>query len=170
VSAGNNVDLDTNPREIVGVREFDAPRDLVWQAWTDPQHLAQWWGPNGFTTTTSRFDMRAGGVWRFIMHGPDGRDYQNLITFDEIVTGKRIAYRHDGSGDVEPVQFRTVVTFEDLGGRRTRITWRATFPSAAERARVIKEYGADQGLAQTMARLAAYIVAMAAEQSHTAKL
>lgn len=170
MSAGNNVDLDTNPREIVGVREFDAPRDLVWQAWTDPQHLAQWWGPNGFTTTTSRFDMRAGGVWRFIMHGPDGRDYQNLITFDEIVTGERIAYRHDGSGDVEPVQFRTVVTFEDLGGRRTRITWRATFPSAAERARVIKEYGADQGLAQTMARLAAYIVAMAAEQSHTAKL
>lgn len=168
--ARNSLDLDTDPREITGVREFDAPRDLVWQVWTDPKHLAQWWGPNGFTTTTSSFDMRAGGEWRFVMHGPDGRDYQNRITFDEIVKGERIVYRHGGGDDVEPVQFRTVVTFEDLGGRRTRITWRATFPSAAERARVIKEYGADKGLVQTMARLAEYVAAMASEQNQTAKL
>ena len=168
--ARNSLDLDTDPREIVGIREFDAPRDLVWQVWTDPKHLAQWWGPNGFTTTTSSFDMRAGGVWRFVMHGPDGRDYQNRITFDEIVKGERIAYRHGGGDDVEPVQFRTVVTFEDLGGRCTRITWRATFPSAAERARVIKEYGADKGFVQTMARLAEYVAAMASEQNQTAKL
>ena len=162
MAARNSLDLDTDPREIVGTREFDAPRDLVWQAWTDPKHLAQWWGPTGFTTTTKNFDMRAGGMWRFVMHGPDGRDYQNRITFDEIVKGERIAYRHAGGEDVEPVQFRTLVTFEDLDGRRTRITWRATFPSAAERARVIKEYGADKGLVQTMARLADYVVALAA--------
>ena len=162
MAARNSLDLETDPREIVGTREFDAPRDLVWQVWTDPQHLAQWWGPNGFTTTTKSFDMRAGGMWRFVMHGPDGRNYQNRITFDEIVEGERIAYRHAGGKDVEPVKFRTLVTFEELGGRRTRITWRATFPSASERARVIKEYGADKGLAQTMARLADYVAVLAA--------
>ena len=97
------------------MREFDAPRALVWQAWTDPKHLAQWWGPNGFSTTTSAFDMRPGGVWRFVMHGPDGRDYENRITFDEIVKPERIRYHHGGGSDVEPVQFRTTVTFEDLG-------------------------------------------------------
>ena len=84
-----------------------------------PKHLSQWWGPDGFTTTTSAFDMRPGGVWRFVMHGPDGRDYENRITFDEIVKPERIVYRHGGGDDVEPVQFRTTVTFEDLGGKTT---------------------------------------------------
>ena len=97
---------------------FDAPRELVFAALTDPKHLAQWWGPDGFTTTTSAFDFRAGGVWRFVMHGPDGRDYQNRITFDEIVTPERIVYHHDGGDDVEPVQFTQTVTFEDLGDNR----------------------------------------------------
>ena len=117
----------------------------MFSVWTDAKHLAQWWGPNGFTTTTSRFEFRPGGVWRFVMHGPDGRDYQNRVTFDEIVPPERIVYRHGGGDDVEPVQFRQTVIFEDLGGRRTRITWRGDFPSAAERDRVIKEYGADKG-------------------------
>ncbi|MBI4275608.1 MAG: SRPBCC domain-containing protein [Rhizobiales bacterium] len=142
---------------IIGVREFDAPRERVFDAWTDPKHLAQWWGPNGFTTTTSAFDMRPGGIWRFVMHGPDGRDYQNRITFDEIVKPERISYHHDGGKDVEPVQFRTTVTFENLGGNRTRLTLRAQFPSAAERDRVIKEYGADKGMVQTLARLGEYL-------------
>ena len=157
----NSLDLYSDPCAIVGVREFDAPRELVFEAWTDPRHLAQWWGPNGFTTTTSSFDMRPGGVWRFVMHGPDGRDYENRITFDEVVKPERLAYHHGGGGDVEPVQFRTTVTFEDLGGNRTRLTWRGVFPSAAERARVIKEYGADNGLVQTMTRLVDYVVKLA---------
>jgi uncharacterized protein YndB with AHSA1/START domain len=162
VAAGHSLDLDSDPRSIIGVREFDAPRELVFQAWTDPKHLSQWWGPDGFTTTTSSFDMRPGGVWRFVMHGPDGRDYENRITFDEVVKPERLAYRHGGGDDVEPVQFRTTVTFEDLGGKRTRLTWRGEFPSAAERARVIKEYGADKGLAQTMSRLGDYVAKLTA--------
>jgi uncharacterized protein YndB with AHSA1/START domain len=153
----NSLDLETDPRSIIGVREFDAPRELVFSAFTDPSHLAQWWGPNGFTTTTHSFDFRPGGVWRFVMHGPDGRDYQNRITFDEIVPPARIVYRHGGAADVEPVQFRQTVTFEDVGGR-TRITWRSDFPSAADRDRVIKEYGAAEGLTQTMARLELYVL------------
>jgi uncharacterized protein YndB with AHSA1/START domain len=157
VSVGQTVDLDRDPRAIITVREFDAPRELVFEAWTDPKHLSQWWGPDGFTTTTSAFDMRAGGVWRFVMHGPDGRDYDNRITFDEIVRPERIRYHHGGGEDVEPVQFRTTVTFEELASRRTRITLHAVFPSAAERDRVVREYGADKGAVQTLARLADYV-------------
>jgi uncharacterized protein YndB with AHSA1/START domain len=163
MSARSSLVLDQDPCTIIGVREFDAPRELVFEAWTDPKHLAQWWGPNGFTTTTSAFDMRPGGVWRFVMHGPDGCDYENRITFDEIVKPERLVYHHGGGDDVEPVQFRTTVTFEDLGGR-TRLTMRGVFPSAAERARVIKEYGADKGLVQTLARLGDYVAKM---MSHT---
>jgi uncharacterized protein YndB with AHSA1/START domain len=157
----DKIDLSVDPRSIVGVREFDAPRELVFDAWADPKHLAQWWGPNGFTTTTHSFDMRPGGVWRFIMHGPDGRDYRNRITFEEIVRPERIVYRHGGVADVEPVQFRQTVVFEDVGGR-TRITWRSDFPSGVERDRVIKQYRADSGLAETMARLGDYVAARAA--------
>jgi uncharacterized protein YndB with AHSA1/START domain len=155
MAAKNSLDLESDRRSIIGVREFEAPRDLVFSAWTDPRHLAQWWGPNGFTTTTHSFDLRPGGVWRFVMHGPDGRDYQNRITFEEVTPPERIVYRHGGD-DVEPVQFKTTVIFEDIGGR-TRMTWRGDFPSADERNRVIKEYHADQGLVQTMTRLGDYV-------------
>jgi uncharacterized protein YndB with AHSA1/START domain len=96
------------------------------------------------------------------MHGPDGRDYDNRITFDEIVKPERIRYHHGGGEDVEPVQFRTTVTFEDLGGNKTRLTLHAVFPSPAERERVIKEYGADEGAVQTLSRLADYVAKLTA--------
>ena len=115
MAAKNSIDLETDPRSIIGTRVFDAPRDLVFSAWTDPKHLAQWWGPNGFSTTTHSFEFRPGGVWRSVMHEPDGRDYQNRITFDEIVAPERIVYRHGDGDDVEPVQFIQTVIFEDLG-------------------------------------------------------
>ena len=73
--------IDTSDREIAATRIFDAPRDLVWRAWTDPQQIVQWWGPNGFKTTTYQMEVKPGGVWRFVMHGPDGTDYQNQVTF-----------------------------------------------------------------------------------------
>jgi uncharacterized protein YndB with AHSA1/START domain len=159
MDARNSVDLDTDPCSIIGSRLLDAPRELVFSVFTDPRHLAQWWGPNGFTTTTHSFDFRPGGEWRFVMHGPDGRNYQNRITYEEIIRPERIAYRHGGGDDVEPVQFRQTLTFEDLGNR-TRLTWHGQFPSAEERARVIKIYNADKGLSQTMARLVDYVATM----------
>jgi len=162
VSARNNVDLEQDPRSIIATRVLDAPRELVWTAWTKPEHLAQWWGPDGFSTTTSAYDLRPGGVWRFVMHGPDGRDYENRITFDEIVKPERIRYHHGGGDDVEPVQFRTTVTFENLAGDRTQLTLHAVFPSAAARERVIKQYGADKGAVQTLARLADYLAKLSA--------
>jgi uncharacterized protein YndB with AHSA1/START domain len=162
VTARSSIDLERDPLAIIASRVLAAPRELVWTAWTDPKHLAQWWGPIGFSTTTGAFDFRAGGVWRFVMHGPDGRDYENRVTFDEIVKPERIRYHHGGGDDVEPVQFRTIVTFEDLGDRTTRLTLHATFPSAADRERVIREYGADKGAAATLSRLADYVAGLSA--------
>ena len=156
MDARNSVATDEDARTLVTTRVFDAPRELVFAAWSDPKHLAQWWGPNGFTTTTHTFDMRPGGVWRFVMHGPDGRDYQNRITYDEIVKPERLVYHHGGADDVEPVQFHVTVTFEDIGGK-TKLTMRAVFPSATERDRVVKDYGAAEGAKQTLARLAEYL-------------
>jgi uncharacterized protein YndB with AHSA1/START domain len=120
VAARNSIDLQQDPYAIIATREYAAPRTLVWQAWTNPKHLSQWLGPNGFTTTTHSFDMKPGGVWSFVMHGPDGRDDDNRITFDEIVKPKRIRC-HRGDDDVEPVEFRTTVTFEGLGNNRTQL-------------------------------------------------
>lgn len=163
MAATNSVDLVKDPRSIIGSRVFSAPRALVFAAFSDPEHLAQWWGPDGFTLTTHAFDFRVGGIWRFVMHGPDGRDYQNRVTYDEIAPPERIVYHHGGGDDVEPVQFNTTVSFEDIGNGQTRLIWHGTFPSADERARVIKEYGADKGLMQTMARLAEHVEARAAK-------
>jgi len=160
----SSLDLEQDSRSIIGTRVFDAPRELVFSAFTDPKHLAQWWGPNGFSITTHAFEFRPGGRWRFIMHGPDGRDYENLVTFEEIVPPQRIVHRHGGSeiGDdgMKPVQFRTTILFEDLGGK-TRLTWRGDFPSAAERDRVVKEHGAAKGLLENLERLAAFVAAQA---------
>ncbi len=160
MAAGNSLDTEQDPRVLIATRIFDAPRELVFAAWTDLEHLKQWWGPNGFSTTTHSIDVRSGGVWRFVMHGPDGRDYQNRITYDEVVKPERLVYHHGGGDDVEPVQFRVTVTFEDLGGK-TRLTMRALFPSAEERTRVVKQYGADEGMVQTLARLQQHVAAMA---------
>jgi uncharacterized protein YndB with AHSA1/START domain len=139
-------------REIVIARLIDAPRTRVFDAWTDPQQVVQWWGPRGFTTTTHKMEVRPGGVWRFVMHGPDGRDYQNKITYLEIVPPERLVYKHGGDEDLERVSFQTTVTF-NAEGNKTRVTMRAVFPTSEKRDRVIKEYGALEGGEQTLARL-----------------
>lgn len=147
---------NANDRMIVTTRIFDAPRALVFDAFTNPEHLARWWGPNGFRTTTSQFDFREGGVWRFVMHGPDGRDYQNCISYHEIKPPERLAYHHGDGGEVESIFFENAFTFEDLGGR-TRLTMEATFPSVEARDRVIREHQADEGGRQTLGRLAEFL-------------
>lgn len=159
MAASSSPDTEQDARSIVTTRVFDAPRELVFAAWTDPKHLVQWWGPTGFTTTVRSIEVRPGGIWRFVMHGPDGRDYENRIVYDEIVKPERLVYSHGGGEEVEPVQFRVTVTFEDLGGK-TRLTMRAVFPSAAERNRVAEKYGAIEGAKQTLDRLAEHLATM----------
>src|SRR4029077_10253518 len=87
MSNAKTVAADVEPeadREIVIERLLDAPRELVFEVFTSADHLARWWGPTGFSVTTYAFDFQVGGVWRFVMHGPDGRDYQNRLVFDVI--------------------------------------------------------------------------------------
>lgn len=150
-------------RLIETTRTVEAPRELVWRVWTDPQHVAAWWGPTGFRTTTQQHDLRVGGQWRFTMHGPDGRDYENRITFLEVQAPARLVYKHGGGKDVEPVNFTNTVTFEALPGepQKTKVTMRAVFPNAAAREFVIRTYNAAEGGKQTMARMAEHVEALA---------
>jgi uncharacterized protein YndB with AHSA1/START domain len=140
-------------REIVMTRVFDAPRELVFEMWTDPKHLVHWWGPRGFTTTLQELDVRPGGAWRMIMHGPDGTNYPNHSVFTEVVKPERLVYRHDGSKEGGPsVDFEQTVTFEEQGGK-TKLTMRLLFPTAADRDRVVKQFNAIEGGNQTLDRL-----------------
>ena len=141
-------------REIVITRNIAALRERVWKAFTTAEALAQWWGPNGFTITTSSFDFREGGEWVFIMHGPDGRDYPNWVRFTRIEEPSRMDHDHGGDGD--RVLFRAVLTLDEVGGK-TRVTLHSTFETKEQRDLVVKEYGAVEGGQQTLARLDAYL-------------
>jgi uncharacterized protein YndB with AHSA1/START domain len=133
-------------------RVFRAPRELVWKVWTDPQHVAHWWGPNGFTITNHEMDVRPGGSWRFMMHGW-GQDYPNKIDYDEVIPHERLAYRH---GDFEKEHFKVVVLFEEQGGS-TKVTMRSLFPSEEALAYVVKNHNALEGGQQTLGRLDEYL-------------
>jgi uncharacterized protein YndB with AHSA1/START domain len=150
----------TADREMVITRTFDAPRELVWEAVTNPEHVVHWWGPNGFTTTIEKMDFRVGGVWKHVMHGPDGTDYPNFSTFTAIVKPERIEYSHGGrrKGDPE-AQFDATWTFETVG-EQTKVTMRALFPTLEARNRVVEKYAAIEGGKQTLARLAEYLPKM----------
>jgi uncharacterized protein YndB with AHSA1/START domain len=152
----------TSDREIVVSRVFDAPRELVWQAMTDPKHVVHWWGPSGFTTTIETMELRPGGVWKHVMHGPDGTDYPNKSIFKEIVKPERIVYAHSGSKKGGPgVSFEMTWTFETVDQNKTRLTLRQVYDSAADRDTIIREYGAIEGAKQTFQRLAEHLPKMA---------
>lgn len=160
MEAINDTTAEQSPREIVLTRLLDAPRELVWDAMTKPEHVAHWWGPDGFTTTIEKMDFRVGGVWKLVMHGPDGTDYPNSSSFHEIVKPERIVYRHGGGRKNGPgASFLATWTFEAMG-ERTRLTMHLLFDSEAERDLVIREYGAVEGGKQTLAKLADYLPQM----------
>lgn len=147
----------TADREIVITRLIHAPRQKVWDAWTRPERLAAWWGPDGFTLTTQTFDFREGGEWVFVMHGPDGRNYPNNIVFTELREPERM--RHDHGGDDGKVHFQAEITFEERDGG-TVVTMRSVFPTVEARETAVRDYGAVEGGTQTIGRLAAYIEAV----------
>jgi uncharacterized protein YndB with AHSA1/START domain len=135
-------------------RLLDAPRELVWQCFTDPKHLAHWWGPNGFSITTHSHAARAGGKWDFIMHGPDGTDYDNLVTYSEVTRPERLVYEHrDPNGTIH---FHATITLT-AEGDRTRVVMRSRFPSVAVRDQLVRDVGAAEGGKQTLDRLGAYL-------------
>lgn len=155
---------NTSDREIVISRILHAPRELVWQAWTDPKHVANWWGPRGFTTTIKRMDFRVGGVWEHVMRGPDGANYPNKSTFKEIVPLERIVFLHGGGREEGPgATFMATWTFETVDGGKTRLTGRMVFPSAEARDFVAKEFGAIEGGRQTLERASEYVASLQSE-------
>jgi uncharacterized protein YndB with AHSA1/START domain len=138
-------------REIVTTRVIDAPRERVFAAWTDPEAVVRWWGPDGFTCTIQEMDVRPGGAWRLVLHGPDGIDYPNRSAFVEVVKPERLVYDH-----ISGPKFLATATFADKDGK-TEITLRSVFESAAVLAKVIEAFDAVEGAKQTLARLAACV-------------
>ncbi|HVR76877.1 MAG TPA: SRPBCC domain-containing protein [Acidimicrobiia bacterium] len=148
-------DTALSDRELMVSRLIEGPRDVVFEAFTEVQHLSRWWGPDGFTTTTRTFEFSEGGVWEFTMHGPDGTDYPNWIQWMEIRPPDVIVLRH-GEGPDDPEQFSSTFIFEE-GTDGTRVTLRSEFKTKALRDRAAEEYGAIEGANQTLDSLATYV-------------
>ncbi|WP_329377884.1 SRPBCC family protein [Streptomyces sp. NBC_01716] len=142
-------------REIVISRVIDAPRELVFKAFTEVRHLSRWWGPEGFTTTTRSFEFREGGEWVFVLHGPDGTDYSEWIRWLRITPPERIALLHGETRD-DPNAFESVLTFAP-DGAATRIEMQTVFPTKELRDEAVEKYHAIEGGRQTLSNLAAYV-------------
>jgi uncharacterized protein YndB with AHSA1/START domain len=145
----------TADREIVISRVISAQRELVFEAFTEIRHLSQWWGPEGFTTTTRAFEFRVGGEWDFVMHGPDGTDYQEWISWTEIAPPERIALLH-GESRGDPNAFESVITFAP-DGTATRIEMHTVFRTTELRDEAVEKYHAIEGGRQTLNNLANYV-------------
>jgi uncharacterized protein YndB with AHSA1/START domain len=120
-------------REIVLTRVFDAPRDLVFKAWTEKEHISRWFGPKGFTTTTHEMDVRVGGMWRFEMLGPDGKRYDNRVVYLEIKKPERLVFDHGHDKDDDATRFRVTITFDEQSDGKTVVTLRQLHPTKAQR-------------------------------------
>jgi uncharacterized protein YndB with AHSA1/START domain len=148
---------------IVIERIFDAPVDLIWQLWTEPEHLKNWYGPQGFSISISEMDVRVGGKHLFCMETSDGNmKIWTTGEYTEVVPNERLVYTDspaDENGNIVPIPniehpFITVVTvqFEDLGGRTKMVMTHAGLPAG--------EQGASEGWEQALSKMATYIEAI----------
>ena len=137
-------------RSLTVTRLLNAPLSLVWDVWSRPEHITQWWGPTGFTDTTHEWDFRPGGYWRHTMHGPDGTDFPNEARFKEIVKHERIVYQHFKPDFTATVEFRAE-------GTKTHISWNMLFESSEVFEMVVKQFKADSGLVQNVDKLELYL-------------
>jgi uncharacterized protein YndB with AHSA1/START domain len=173
----NNTDVETRDRELVLIRSFDAPRKLVYKVWTDPKHIANWWGPAVFTIPVCEIDLRPGGSYRYVMRSPDGMDFPVSGKFMEIVTNKRIVYSDDSfeqkemwemliGKTVNNVDFSTIqsiitVTFED-DGDGTKLTLITRFVSNQVRDAMLKLQMAE-GWTQSLEKFATELISARVE-------
>ncbi|WP_435353301.1 SRPBCC domain-containing protein [Emticicia sp. SJ17W-69] len=144
---------DTSDREISVSRLMNAPIELVWEVWTNPEHIKKWWGPTGFTNTIDKMEVKPEGIWEFVMHGPDGVDYKNKSIFKEIDKPNRIVFEH-----ITGPKFLTTVTFT-AEGDKTFIHWHMLFESKEQFEQVVKTFKADEGLKQNVDKLSHYLQA-----------
>jgi len=139
---------------LIHTRILDAPRDLVWEVWTDPVHLRAWWGPDGFSLTTKSMNAEPGGVWDFVMHGM-GQDWDNRIEYVEVKKPSLISYKHSGAKN-EDYNFFVSVSFEEAEGR-TLLTMKSIFKSEAIIEELNRKVNAIEGGKQTLNRLERYL-------------
>jgi uncharacterized protein YndB with AHSA1/START domain len=142
---------DTSDRELLLTRLLNAPIELVWQVWTNPDHIKNWWGPNGFTNTISKMEIAPGGEWDLVMHGPD---YKNKSVFKEVIKHKKIVYDH-----VSAPKFTATIEFKSQGNK-THISWHMLFETKEQFIQVVKTFKADEGLKQNIDKLEKYLVNM----------
>ena len=143
---------NTQDREIILTKLLNAPVELVWEMWTKPEHIANWWGPNGFTNTITKMDMTPGGEWELVMHGQDGTNYKNKSVFREVAEYKKIVYEHTSYPN-----FVSTITFEEQG-EQTLLNWHMLFETRELFLQVVKTFKADEGLKQNAEKLEAYLV------------
>lgn len=143
-------DTNTADRELRISRVLNAPRELVWTVFTEPEHIKNWWGPDGFTNTIESMDVRPGGRWKFVMHGPDGTDYDNENIYLEVTKPERIVMEH-----ISPWHL-TTITFA-AEGDKTHIHWHMVFESKEMFEEVVRKFKADVGLRQNLEKLAVYL-------------
>jgi uncharacterized protein YndB with AHSA1/START domain len=117
----------TPDRTLITIREVNANIEKAFRSWTDPNHLAKWWGPKGFTNTFNVHDLRPGGKWSFIMHGPDKRDYPNECVFIKIEKPNFVSWNH-----IPKPVFQVQTSFEEITKERTKITFRMIFENPEE--------------------------------------
>ncbi len=144
---------NTAEREIRISRLLNAPVSLVWEVWTNPDHIKNWWGPNGFTNTITKMDLQEAGEWNLIMHGPDGTHYNNKSLFREVIKEKKLVYEH-----VSYPKFLATVEFESRGNQ-TLLNWQMLFDTQEDLIKVVKTFKADEGIKQNVEKLEAYLQA-----------
>jgi uncharacterized protein YndB with AHSA1/START domain len=153
----NSVETIIQGNTVIYKRYFDVPVQLAFETWSSQEHLEQWWGPDGFTVTTKSMNFSNGGIWDFVMHGPDGKDYQNRIQFTEIKKPHFIYYKHLGHGEgVQDVVFESRIIFEEAG-EGTNLAMEQIFPSKEELERIGHKYGAIEGGKQHLGNLGKYL-------------
>ena len=140
----------TKDREISTSRLFNAPIELVWEMWTNPEHIKNWWGPNGFTNTIHKMDFKEEGEWNLTMHGPDGTNYPNRSIYKEIIPFKKIVSEHFNP------HFITTVLFESKSDQ-TFMHWYMVFESKEVFDAVVKAHKADEGMKQNVEKLSNYL-------------
>lgn len=156
--AANAERLALMEREIVLSRVFDAPRELVFKAWTEREQVSKWFGPQGFTTTTHEMSAQVGGRWRFDMRAPDGTVYTNRVVYLEVSYPSRLVFEHGSDQDDDPSRFHVTVTFDEQSNGKTVITMRQLHPTKVRREWAVG-FGAVEFGYQTLEKLANHVSA-----------
>ena len=139
---------------LITTRDVDAPVAKVWAAWTDPEKIARWWGPAGFHSTVEELDVREGGRFKVVMHGPDGTDYPNVYVFDRVDEHRQLVYTDTGSEQFGLAPFQSVVDMEAIG-HGTRVVLKARFSSDEDRRKHVEDFHAIEGSRELLERLEA---------------